>query len=118
MVPTQDGTSTEVNAGKKRIAEMKVEHLVKYQSQQYQSALTFVQTLWNTVYGQYLEPFQLAMENKGSELWKWDNCREKDLLVLLDLIDMVCDDGSTDTNEDETYVCISQARKLHNFTHL
>ena len=68
MVPTQDGTSTEVNAGKKRIAEMKVEHLVKYQSQQYQSALTFVQTLWNTVYGQYLEPFQLAMENKGSEL--------------------------------------------------
>ena len=56
------------------------------------------------------------MEKKGSELGTWDKCRdEKDLLQLLNLIDMVCNDGNTGTNKDKTYVCISQARKFHNF---
>ena len=111
-------TGREQHGSQKRTKEIKIDYLVKYQSQEYQKALTFVQILWNTVYGQCLESFQLALEKKSFDLGTWDNCRDKkDLLTLLDLIDMVCNNGSTGTNKDETYVCISQFWKFHNFTH-
>ena len=45
MDPKQDRSDMEVNLNKKRTIEMKIDHLVKYQSQEYQKVLTFVQTL-------------------------------------------------------------------------
>ena len=80
--------------------------------------MAFVQTLWNTAYGQCSELFKMALMKKDSDLGIWNKCRDnKDLLQLLNLIDMVCDDGSSSTNKDKTYICISQAQKFHNFTH-
>ena len=75
--------------------------------------MTLEQTLFNIVCGQCSELFLLAIQDKCTNWVKF--WRDKDILKLLELIDMVCDDSSTGTNKNETYVCIAQARKFHNF---
>ena len=117
MVDKEDGSGDQVeDPALKRTEELSVDHLIKHQTLLYNGACIFVHTLWNIAYRQCSEAIQLALESKGSELGTWDKCsNDKDLLQLLNLIDIISDDGSTGTNEDEIYVCISQARRFHNF---
>ena len=118
MVDRDDGTGGQVkDPALKRTEELSVDHLIKHQSLLYNTASTFVHMLWNIAWGQCSETIQLELERKGTELGLWDNCRDdKDLLQLLNLIDIICDNGSSGTNEDEIYVCISQAQRFHTFS--
>ena len=76
MVP-KSGGGLEEDTAKKKTEESKVNYLVRYQSQEYQKALIFIQTLWNIVYGQCTELFQLALKRKST----WEDCqKDKDLL--------------------------------------
>ena len=110
-----DRTDSE-DAAAKKIQEERVSHQVKFQIQEYQKSLTFIQTLWNIVYVQCSEFFQLVLIKRGTELGEWtDYRRDKNLLKLLELINLVWDDGNTSTNKDGTYVCLVQACKFHNF---
>lgn len=53
-----------------------VSYQIKFQMQEYQKALTFIQALWNMVHDQCTESFQLLLKRKTD----WEDCRKnKDL---------------------------------------
>ena len=57
----KDNGTDNVDTAAKKIEEERVSHQVKFQTHEYQKALMFIQTLWNMVYGQRSESFQLAL---------------------------------------------------------
>ena len=67
MMMKSDGSGQEVDASKKKTEERRVDHQIRFQTHEYQKALTFVQTLWNTVFGQCSESFQLALIKIGTD---------------------------------------------------
>ena len=67
MVMKSDNISLEENACKKKTEESRVDYQIRFQTQKYQKALTFVQTLWNIAFGQCSESFQLALIKKGTD---------------------------------------------------
>ena len=62
-----DGVTDEVDAALKKNEENRVDHQVKFQAQEYQKTLMFIQTLWNIAFGQHSESFRLALIKKGTE---------------------------------------------------
>ena len=110
-----DQGTDKVNDVIKQNKKERVSFQIRFQTQEYQKTLIFVQTLWNIAYGECTESFQLAWKKKS----RWENCqKDRDLLKLLGLINLVCNNGSTGTNKDEIYVNLAQAHKFYSFTQL
>ena len=87
--------------------------MLKIQTHEHQQAMTLEQTLFNIVCGQCSESFLLVIQHQCSNWGKFR--REKNLLKLLDIIDKICDDGSTGTKEDRIYVNLTLIRAFYNF---
>ena len=105
--------TTKEDPYKKKAEEQRVTFLLKIQTQEHSQAMTLEQTLFNIVCGQCSESFLLAIQDKCNDWVTF--CREKNLLKLLEIIDTICDNGSTGTKEDRTYVNLTQSRAFYNF---
>ena len=110
----QESGATKENAKKKKAEEKRVDYMIKLQTQEHQQALSLTQALFNTVCGQYSESFLLVVQDQCDDWAKFR--REKDLIKLLEIIDKICDDGSTGTKEDRIYVGLALIRAFYNFS--
>ena len=59
-----DAGVTREDAGKKKSEERRVGYMIKIQTQEHQAALTLVRSLFNTVYEQSTESFQLVIQEQ------------------------------------------------------
>ena len=105
--------TTKEDPHKKKAEEQRISFLLKFQTQEHSQATTLEQTLFNIICGQCSESFLLAIQDKCNDWVTF--CRDKDLLNLLEIIDTICDNGSTGTKEDRTYVNLTQSGTFYNF---